>query len=430
MRRLPLVAAAFAALLLAAGAPGAHAAGWCGGGVTSTDRPDAVTGPQLHVVYAYPYDSGGGAATWASQIVDDLEAVDAWWRGQDPTRTLRFDLAPFPGCTGLGALDLGVLQLQATGAQLQPTDGRFEALFREVFRAMPTLSAWKKVVVYYDGPLDDPSVCGTGGGSPGSGSDSLAAVWVSSSCEDRPERREWVVAHEIVHALGAPPGKEPHPYGSDTGHVGDSETDLMYPYVGDAIANAVLDMGRDDYYRHGGSWFDLATSPWLRHLDAPQQPLAVTVSGTGTVHSDLPGVDCAASCTTQWDGGTAVTLSARPGDGARFVGWRGGCSADPCSVVLDAPVSVEAVFGPAEVRLAARVAGKGSVTGGGISCPKRCSVRVSAGGRYPLRARPARGWRLAGWAGACRGTKATCTVAADANTAVVVRFVRVKTKKR
>jgi hypothetical protein len=430
VRRLLLLLAAAAALLLGAGTPGARASNWCVGDVTSADRPDAVTGPQLHVVYAFPSDVGGGAATWASQIVTDLEAVDAWWRGQDPARTLRFDLASVAGCSGLPALDLSVLQLQATAAQLAPSDGRFEAVAREVLGGLPALSPWKKVVVYYDGPVDDPNVCGTGGGSPDTGSGSFAIVWASADCETRPERRAWVVAHEIVHALGAPSGDEPHPYGDDTGHVGDSDTDLMFPYAGDAIGNAVLDVGRDDYYRHGGSWFDLATSAWLRHLDAPQQPLAVTVAGTGAVSSDLPGVDCAVSCTTQWDSGTAVTLTATPGDGSRFLGWRGGCSADPCSLTLDRPESVEAVFGPDEFRLSARVSGKGSVIGGGVSCPKRCSVRVSAGGRYVLRARAARGWRLGGWSGACHGRKATCTIAAEADRAVGVRFVRVKTKKK
>lgn len=431
MGRLPFVVAALAAALLCVGTPRAAAAVWCGGDETAADRPDAATGAQLHVVYAYPSDGTDDFATWAPLIVSDAETIDAWWRGQDPLRTLRFDLAAVPGCGGFGALDLGAVRLGLTSAQLAPFDGRFAAVFSEVTRALPDLGRWKKLVVYYDGPVDEPDVCGTGGGSPDIGFDSLAAVWIRSSCEELPEKRAWVAAHEITHELGAPPGEEPHPYGSDTGHVGDSESDLMYPFVGDSLANAVLDVGRDDYYRHGGSWFDLSTSAWLRRLDVAEQPLTVTVAGAGSVVSDLPGVDCARSCTSSWEQGTVVALSASAAAGRRLVGWKGACSADPCTVTLDGPVSVEAVFGPAEVRLAARVAGRGTVIGGGLACPRRCRVEVSAGGRYPLHARAAKGWRFAGWSGACRGTRRTCTVAAERDTAVRARFVAVrKTKTR
>jgi len=432
VRRLPFVVAAVAAALLAVGVPHARAATWCGGGEqTAVDRPDALTGAQLHVVYAYPADGGDDFGNRSAEIVGDIEAIDAWWRGQDPTRTLRFDLAAFPGCSGFGNLDLGVVKLQATSAQLSPYEGRFRLMFGEIRSALPDLGAGKKVVVYYDGPVDDPDVCGTGGGSPDTGLDSLAVIWIRSSCQDDPGQRQWVTAHEVVHELGAPSGEQPHPYGDDKGHVGDSGSDLMFPYVGDMLVNAVLDVGRDDYYRHGGSWFDLATSAWLRHLDVPQQPLTVAISGgAGSVDSDLPGVACSQTCTTQWDGGSAVSLSATPGDGERFVGWKG-CDGDPCRLTLDAPKSVEAVFGPAEVRLVARVAGKGVVTGGGLACPKRCTVRVTAGGRYTLRARPSRGWRVAGWSGGgCRGTKATCSVLAEADVAVSVKLKAVKPKPK
>jgi len=201
----------------------------------------------------------------------------------------------------------------------------------------------------------------------------------------------------------------------------------MFPFVGESIDQAVLDVNRDDYYRHGGSWFDLATSAWLRRLDVSQQPLTVAVAGgAGRVVSDLPGVDCDRTCTTQWDGATAVTLDATPGDGERFLGWRGGCSGDPCTVTLSAPVSVEALFGPAEVRLTARVNGRGTIAGAGISCPKRCATRVTAGDPHTLRARPARGWRLVRWSGACRGTKPTCTIRPGASAAVGVRFALAK----
>ena len=55
------------------------------------------------------------------------------------------------------------------------------------------------------------------------------------------------------------------------------------------------------------------------------------------------------------------------------------------------------------------VKGKGRVTGGGISCPARCKAPIASGAKLTLRASAARGYRFAGWSGACRGVHA-CTL--------------------
>jgi hypothetical protein len=89
-------------------APGWAAAGtWCGNDRAETNRsPELVSGRQIHVVYAFPSDGADRFDAYATPVVTDLEAMDAWWRGQDPSRAPRFDLFPFPGCSGLGRLDL------------------------------------------------------------------------------------------------------------------------------------------------------------------------------------------------------------------------------------------------------------------------------------------------------------------------------------
>jgi hypothetical protein len=417
MRRLAVLLAALAAAAFAV-APGASAAVWCGTDQTAGDRPDVSTGAQLHLIYAYPSDGGDSFPTFANEIATDVETADAWWRGQDPTRTPRFDFAALPGCTGL---DLGVVQLGLTSAQLAPSRGRYSA----IFRALPRFDRWKTVVVYYDGPVDELSLCGTGGGSTTTGSDSLAIVFVRSSCARSPSLRAAVLVHELTHELGAPDGRERHPCPGDTGHVCDTDLDLMYPFLSvDSIDELVLDAGRDDYYREGGTAFDLSTSQWLRHLEAPQQALSVSVAGgAGTVRSDLPGIACEQACTSQWDVGTRVTLAPEPAAGQRFVGWKGDCSGVLCAVTLTAPASVQAVFGPSTVRLTARVSGRGRVVGRGIACPPSCSAAVNVDGPLTLAVEPARGWRFAGWTGACRGTK-LCRIVPQAAVAVRARFVR------
>ena len=90
---------------------------------------------------------------------------------------------------------------------------------------------------------------------------------------------------------------------------------------------------------------------------------------------------------------------------------------------MDAPKSVTAVFGVAVFSFIVSVNGRGRVTGGGVSCPSRCSGTAAGGSRTRLRATPAAGFRFAGWGGDCRGAGA-CTLSGDRAHRVTARFVR------
>ena len=68
----------------------------------------------------------------------------------------------------------------------------------------------------------------------------------------------------------------------------------------------VLDVGNDDYYGHSGGWPDLQDSLWLR-LVSQQIRLTLAIAGRGSVESDVPGIDCTASCGTDWDAGSLVS---------------------------------------------------------------------------------------------------------------------------
>ena len=56
-----------------------------------TDRPDIVGGDQIHVIYVDAGDSPDRFSTVASAITTDLNAINTWWKRQDPTRAPRFD---------------------------------------------------------------------------------------------------------------------------------------------------------------------------------------------------------------------------------------------------------------------------------------------------------------------------------------------------
>ena len=117
-----------------------------------------------------------------------------------------------------------------------------------------------------------------------------------------------------MHTLGAVPPRAPHDCaGADDGHTCDNDRDLMYPATdGTPLSGLMLDPGRDDYYGHSGAWLDVQDSPWLVQLDR-QSPLSLAVSGSGQVEADVPGLLCSRSCSTSWNAGTQLSLTATPG---------------------------------------------------------------------------------------------------------------------
>lgn len=68
--------------------------------------------------------------------------------------------------------------------------------------------------------------------------------------------------------------------------------------------------------------------------------------GAGTVTSSPGGIDCGSTCSTSYDYGTVVTLTASPALGSLFVGWNGcdAASGATCAVTIGAARSVSANF--------------------------------------------------------------------------------------
>ncbi|MDX6439412.1 MAG: hypothetical protein QOF45_1995, partial [Gaiellaceae bacterium] len=266
--------------------------------------------------------------------------------------------------------------------------------------------------------------CGSGVGDFGAGP-SFALVWLAG-CPGFPT--DSIGAHELVHSLGALPAgapnfcKPPATVAVDHGHPCDSASDILYPFSdGRPLQQQVLDVNRDDYYAHSGAWEDLQDSGWLSHLDAPQVALSVAlVGGTGKVSSDLPGVGCTTGCTTHWEQGTTVTLEATPGVGLRFVRWSGACTGNgTCFVKLAEAQSVTAVFGPRTIPVRVTTKGRGTVR-----CTPVCSKSMLAGDPLTLRAVAAKGWKFAGWSGACKGTRPECRPATGSALTVRATFRR------
>ena len=294
-RGLLLALAGALSVVVSAGAAGAATpVTWCGGSSESAleRAPDAVPALSIHVVYAVPADGIDRFADVVSPIVTDLGAAEEWWRTQDATRTLRFDLADFPGCpTAAGRIDVSSVRLTNDAAYYLSDGARYERVRDSLNRAFGDPD--KKYLVYYDGPVEDTGLCGESARDfHEGGALAYAEVYLGAECGSTlgQARDAAVVAvHELIHNLGALADEGPPNACADApGHPCDNPLDILAPTVesGGELAAAQLDAGRDDYYGHGGPWWDVRDSQYLERLDgsdrSPPAPLTgLTAAGPG-----------------------------------------------------------------------------------------------------------------------------------------------------
>lgn len=70
-------------------------------------------------------------------------------------------------------------------------------------------------------------------------------------------------------------------------------------------------------------------------------------NGSGTVESNVSGINCGLDCTETYSIGQEVVLTATPGSGSTFTGWNGPCSGTKsCTITIDLALSVTANFTP------------------------------------------------------------------------------------
>jgi Divergent InlB B-repeat domain/FG-GAP-like repeat len=150
-------------------------------------------------------------------------------------------------------------------------------------------------------------------------------------------------------------------------------------------------------------------------IESTVQNFALIVSkngtGSGTVTSNVAGINCGPDCNESYPSGTTVTLSASPAAGSLFAGWSGNSDCIDGSVTVNADKTCTATFNAAPQTYTLNInvvktitsagTGNGTVTSSpvGINCGSDCSESYPAGTVVVLSALPAAGSIFSGWSG-------------------------------
>ena len=156
-------------------------------------------------------------------------------------------------------------------------------------------------------------------------------------------------------------------------------------------------------------------------------------AGSGTVTSTPAGINCGATCSTTFNVGTSITLTAAPqSPGSTFAGWTGvscagGNSGASCTFAFNAAATATATFNVAQAPLTVTRAGNGTgsvaSTPAGITCGATCTANFNVGSSVLLSATPSPGSAFTGWSGGavCVGT-GPCSVTVNNPTTVTATF--------
>lgn len=342
----------------------------------TADRPDDVTGPQIHVLYALPADGEDRHFDDDGSLEGSVSSFQQWLAGQTGGKALRMD-------TFQGSLDVTFVRLAATDAALAASGAYVRDGIEDELQALGFTVPGKIYAVYYDGTSTH--ACG-GAFWPPSLQGNVVAMYLRGlpgsafpcnsnrfmAANAAPAYWEYAMLHDLLHGLGFVPECAPNHHRA--GHVTAPNDDLMWAGdVGFWTFPAKLDVGRDDYYGHGRAGCpDLATSPYL----TAYPPAAPTPAPTPPVAPSPPAV-ISFTMTKSRSGGTFRAILRLDSPVRRAT-----CTASAGKQKLRATKLVRAARAECAWRLprsarGKRVAGSVKATAAGGSATRKFSRRIS-----------------------------------------------------
>jgi len=257
----------------------------------TANRPDDVSGYQIHAMYVLPIDGDDSELDVGGSIETSVMAFNNWLAQQSGGARLRLD-------TYNGRLDVTFLRLEASDDALAAAGAYLLNVLQHELKAHGFDDPHKLYAVYYGGRSE--WACGYGSWPPsmpgtlavraiGPGSyhrDPGTPCWTGDQLTpsvDDPRYLEFGMLHETLHSMGFV--ADCAPSHALAGHTADGPQDLMYSGP-ETWQPAALDLGRDDYFQHGNpDCPDLARSAFLEPLPQGAQPPAgwqqsVTHKGT------------------------------------------------------------------------------------------------------------------------------------------------------
>lgn len=241
---------------------------------SSLDRPDQVTGPQVHVLYVVPSDGEDRQLDLDGTLQRSVASFHAWFNQRSNGLAFLFDTID-------GFLDITFLRLSQTDAELIASGVIYG--IRQELEAVGRLRSDKLYLVYHDGG----SLYSCGNAEwPGqlaimylrgnAGGISCASQQFVSSPTEFPRYWEFAMLHDLVHTLGVVAPNAPHHATAYPAHVPEPE-DLMYsgpaPWaIGSGI---VIDVGGDDYFGPlvPSGVRKITDSPFIARLNLATLPL-------------------------------------------------------------------------------------------------------------------------------------------------------------
>jgi hypothetical protein len=217
----------------------------------TTDRPDDLSGPQIHLIYAVPSDAEDRGLDLDGAIATSFAAAQRWLAGETGGRELRLD-------TSQGEPDVSFIRLEQTDAEVQQEEAFARELVEAELRAAGFNDPEKLYLVYYDG--GSTYACGSGAWPPAI-EGNVSVLFLHGlpldgaiRCGDndfsenaaKPGFWEFVAVHEILHTLGFVP--ECAPNETLQGHITGPANDVMYDGEEETDQPRALDPGHDDYF--------------------------------------------------------------------------------------------------------------------------------------------------------------------------------------